>query len=158
VFTGRTRWIWCGSFVLLIAGSLMFYLGTLQGLGYAMTSMAGCIVFPAYVIASREIEAAQAESQIILSQLEASHQQLQAYAAQVEELAAIEERNRLARALHDSVSQTMFSIVLTIRSTQILLERDPASVRPQLEQLRQLTHHGLAEMRSLIAQLRPKPD
>jgi two-component system NarL family sensor kinase len=76
-----------------------------------------------------------------------------------------EERNRLARELHDSVSQTMFSIILNIRSTQILLERDPAQVRAQqvraqqvrtqLEQLQKLTQSALAQMRSLIAQLRP---
>jgi signal transduction histidine kinase len=74
----------------------------------------------------------------------------------VEELAAMEERNRLARELHDSVSQTMFSLLLATRSAQILLERDPVRVRPQLEQLQELTQSALAQMRSLIAELRPK--
>jgi len=156
VFAGRTRWLWIGLFVLLTGGSLMFYLGLLRGLALGLTSMASGIVLPAYVIAHREIEAARATSQAMLSELEETHRQLQVYAGQVEELAAMEERNRLARELHDSVSQTMFSILLATRSAQILLERDPAGVRPQLEQLQGLTQNALAQMRGLIAELRPK--
>ncbi|HLA97293.1 MAG TPA: histidine kinase [Anaerolineales bacterium] len=156
VFAGWTRWLWIGLFVLLIGGSLMFYLGPLRGLALALTSMASGIVFPAYVIANHESEAARAASQAMLNELEATHRQLEAYAGQVEELAAMEERNRLARELHDSVSQTMFSIALNTRSAQILLERDPVRVRPQLEQLQELTQNALAQMRSLIAELRPK--
>jgi signal transduction histidine kinase len=156
VFAGRTRWFWIGLFVLLIGGSLMFYLGPLQGLALGLTSMAAGIILPAYVIANRETEAARAKSQAMLGELEATHRQLEAYAGQVEELAAMEERNRLARELHDSVSQTMFSLLLATRSAQILLERDPVRVRPQLEQLQELTQSALAQMRSLIAELRPK--
>jgi signal transduction histidine kinase len=158
VFTGRTRLVWVGVFVLLTGGSLMFYLGALQGLALGLIPMAGCIVYPAYLTVSHEIEQARAQSQAMLGELQETHRQLQAYTDQVEELAAMEERNRLARELHDSVSQTMFSIVLNIRSTQILLERDPTRIRPQLEQLQELTQNVLADMRSLIAKLRPRGD
>ena len=133
----------------------MFYLGALRGLSLGLTTMAGCIIIPAYIIANQEIEMAQLKSQAMLSELQVTHQQLQAYAGQVEELAAIEERNRLARELHDSISQTIFSIVLNTRSAQILVQRDPARVRLQLEQLQSLAQDALAEMRGLIAQLRP---
>lgn len=158
VFTGQTRSVWVGIFVLLTGGSLMIYWGALPGLALGLIPMAGCIVYPAYLAVSREIELSRAESQAMLNKLQETHRQLQAYTDQVEELAAMEERNRLARELHDSVSQTMFSIVLNIRSTQILLERDPARIRPQLEQLQALTQAILAEMRNLIAQLRSKND
>jgi signal transduction histidine kinase len=156
VFTGQTRPMWIGAFVLLTGGSLMFFLGALQGLALGLIPMAGCIVYPAYVTISHGIEKARAQSQAMLGELQETHRQLQAYADQVEELAAMEERNRLARELHDSVSQTMFSIVLNIRSTQILLERDPTRIRPQLEQLQELTQNVLADMRSVISKLRPR--
>jgi signal transduction histidine kinase len=91
----------------------------------------------------------------LLNELQETHRQLEAQAGQVEELAAMQERNRLARELHDSVSQTMFSIVLNIRSTQIRLEREPAGVRPQLEQLQELSSRALSQMRALISQWRP---
>jgi len=155
VFPSRTCWFWVCILILLTGGSLMFYLGALRGLSLGLTTMAGCIIIPAYIIANQEIEMAQLKSQAMLSELQVTHQQLQAYAGQVEELAAIEERNRLARELHDSISQTIFSIVLNTRSAQILVQRDPARVRLQLEQLQSLAQDALAEMRGLIAQLRP---
>ena len=109
-----------------------------------------------YAIANREAERVNQESEVILMELQEKNSQLQVYATQVEQIAAIEERNRLARELHDSVSQTIFSIVLNTRSAQILLERQPDRVRLQLEELQMLTQEALAEMRSLIAQLRPE--
>ena len=156
VFAGWTRSLWIGMFVLLTGGSLAFYLGVLRGLALGLIPMAGCVVYPAYLTVSHEIEKARAQSQAMLGELQETHRQLQAYADRVEELAAMEERNRLARQLHDSVSQTMFSIILNIRSAQILLERDPARIRRQLEQLQELTQNVLDDMRSLIAKLRPK--
>ena len=94
----------------------------------------------------------------MLSDLEATNEQLKEYAAEVEELAAVEERNRLARELHDSVSQAMFGIVLATRSAQIMRERDPAGVPAQLERLQVLTQDALARMRGFISELRPKPE
>jgi signal transduction histidine kinase len=158
VFAGLARPVWIGTFVLLTGGSLIFYHGVLQGLALGLVPMAGCIVYPAYLTVSHEIEKARAQSQAMLGELQEAHRRLQAHADRAEELAAMEERNRLARELHDSVSQTMFSIVLHVRSTQILLERDPARVRPQLEQLQELAQNALAQMRGLIAKLRPKTD
>jgi signal transduction histidine kinase len=68
----------------------------------------------------------------------------------------VKERNRLARELHDSVTQTIFSMTLTAESTRILLERDPTRVAAQLDHLLELAQSALAEMRSLISHLRPK--
>ncbi|MBE0698744.1 MAG: sensor histidine kinase, partial [Anaerolineaceae bacterium] len=65
------------------------------------------------------------------------------------------ERNRLARELHDSVTQTIFSMTLTAQSTRILLDRDPTRVAAQLDHLQSLAQSALAEMRSLIQQ-RPR--
>ena len=158
VFTGRARWIWVGTLIALIPASLIFHWGVVQGLARGSTSVAVGIVFPAYAIVNHEIEVARAKSQAMLAELQDTHRQLQSHVDQVEELAAMEERNRLARELHDSVSQTMFSITLDTRSAQILLERDPARVRPQLEQLQELAQSALAEMRGLIGQLRSESD
>src|SRR6185369_14786037 len=71
------------------------------------------------------------------------------------ELAAGEERAHLARELHDSVTQALFSMTLVSRSVEMLLEKDPAGARDQLAQLRELQREALAEMRALIFELRP---
>jgi two-component system NarL family sensor kinase len=92
----------------------------------------------------------------MLGKLEETHQQLQIYTTQVDELTIAEERQRLARDLHDSVSQTMFSILLNTEAAQILADQDPPRVQPQVELLHELTQNALAEMRGLIYQLRQK--
>jgi len=158
VLTGRSRWIWLGIFCALTAGSLIIWLGWLRGLAFAMTPIAGNIVILTYAIANREEERANLQSEAILRELQAKHSQLELHASQVEQIAAIEERNRLARELHDSVSQTMFSIILNTRATQILMDREPNRVRPQLEELQILTQDALTKMRGLIAQLRPQKE
>jgi signal transduction histidine kinase len=71
------------------------------------------------------------------------------------ELSTIEERKRLARELHDSVTQTLFSIGLTAEAASELVDSDPARARAQLGHLQELTRAAMAEMRSLIFELRP---
>jgi PAS domain S-box-containing protein len=74
---------------------------------------------------------------------------------QAGELAAGEERAHLARELHDSVTQALFSMTLVSRSVELLLDRDVPAARDQLGQLRDLQREALAEMRALIFELRP---
>jgi len=71
------------------------------------------------------------------------------------ELSVIEERNRLARDLHDSVTQTLFSISLTAEAAITAASRDPAAATKDLENLRDLARSAVQEMRSLIFELRP---
>ena len=71
------------------------------------------------------------------------------------ELSTMEERKRLARELHDSVTQTLFSIGLTAEAAAELVEADPARAREQLGHLQELTRTAMGEMRSLIFELRP---
>jgi signal transduction histidine kinase len=158
ILTGRARWAWIIVFVVLTGGSSMVFLEPLRGLALGLIPQAAEIVVAAYISANQEVEAAQVRSQAMLAELQETNRQLELYASQVEELAAIEERNRLARQIHDSVSQTMFSILLNTRAAQLLLEKRPERVRPQLEQLQVLVQSALSKMRSLIAELRIKAD
>jgi signal transduction histidine kinase len=69
--------------------------------------------------------------------------------------AALEERQRLARDLHDSVSQTLFSASLVAEVLPLLWARDIGEGKRRLEEIRQLTRGALAEMRMLLLELRP---
>jgi len=71
------------------------------------------------------------------------------------ELSVIEERNRLARDLHDSVVQKLFGVVLTAQSAAALLERSPADARAEVERVAGLAQEAIGELRSLVFQLRP---
>jgi signal transduction histidine kinase len=71
------------------------------------------------------------------------------------ELSIVEERNRLARELHDSVTQKLFGVTLTAESAATVVERDPKEARQQLHRLQQLAREAMEELRSLIFELRP---
>jgi signal transduction histidine kinase len=70
-------------------------------------------------------------------------------------LAVLEERQRLARNLHDAVNQSLFSAGLIAEVLPRLWERDREEARRSLEDLRRLTRGAMAEMRALLAELRP---
>jgi signal transduction histidine kinase len=73
-----------------------------------------------------------------------------------QELAALEERQKLARELHDSVSQILYGISLGVNTARTLQVRDPGLVTEQLDDVLALTKAALAEMRALIFELRPE--
>jgi PAS domain S-box-containing protein len=67
----------------------------------------------------------------------------------------IEERQRLAQNLHDAVNQSLFSAGLIAEVVPRLWERDQEAARKSLEDLRRLTRGAQAELRALLAELRP---
>jgi signal transduction histidine kinase len=75
---------------------------------------------------------------------------------QAQQLAALEERQRLARELHDSVSQALYGIALGARTARALLDRDVTQVAEPLEYVLALAEAGLTDMRALIFELRPE--
>jgi two-component system nitrate/nitrite sensor histidine kinase NarX len=70
-------------------------------------------------------------------------------------VAAVEERNRLARDLHDAVTQTLFSASIIAEALPLQWEQDQDGARENLDRLHQLTSGALAEMRMLLLELRP---
>lgn len=70
-------------------------------------------------------------------------------------VAAIEERQRLAQSLHDAVNQSLFSASMIAEVLPRLWDRNQAEGRQALEDLRYLIRGALAEMRGLLAELRP---
>jgi signal transduction histidine kinase len=155
-FSRRAALAWMGLFALLLGGTLVAGMGWAEGIGLSLVMLAGGTFLVSYDLFHARTQAAQAESQTLLEELQQAHQRLQEHAAQAEELAAARERNRLARELHDSVSQTIFGITYTSHSARLLLERDPARVPEQLDRLQEMTGSALGWLRSLIAQLRPR--
>jgi PAS domain S-box-containing protein len=74
---------------------------------------------------------------------------------QAQALAVLEERQRLARNLHDAINQSLFSAGLIAEVLPRLWDRDQKEARRSLEDLRRLTRGAMAEMRALLAELRP---
>jgi signal transduction histidine kinase len=127
-------------------------------LGVPIVSRAGIIA--AFYLTDREGTGGfSAEDQHLIEML-AAHAALAIESARLyersRELSAVEERNRLARDLHDSVVQKLFGIALAARSASMLLEqRGAGSAHDEVERLGELAQEAIGELRSLVFQLRP---
>jgi len=111
-------------------------------------------VLAGLVLASQVAELSRAEASLRDSERAEREARLAAREA------TLTERGRLARELHDSVSQALFSIAVHARTAQLALAQLPqaadGSLGHAVDQLRELAGGGLAEMRALIFELRPE--
>jgi signal transduction histidine kinase len=114
---------------------------------YAATN----VFFAAYVFAARRAVEARGRSEALAADLREANRRLVESGEQAERLGAAREGQQLARDLHDSVTQTLFSMTLTARSALLLLPRDPARVTAQLDQIDELARAALEEMAALRA-------
>jgi signal transduction histidine kinase len=154
-FSRRAAVAWLILFSILLTVTEVIGVGWGEGLALSLTMLGGGFFLISYDLLYDRMQADQTESRALLTELQEAHRDLQAYAGQVEELTAARERNRLARELHDSVSQTIFSVSLTAQAARLLLERDPVRVPELLDRLESMTGSALGQLRSLIAKLHP---
>lgn len=152
-------------FLAIVAFSLVVALalassaqGPLFGIVMAVLYGGVAFLFGGYAHQVQRAEAASHQNQRLMAELQAAHHQLQGYVTQTEEMAVEQERGRLARELHDSVTQTVFSMNLTVQSACLLLAREPGRVAEQLERLEELAASAMREIQALVSQLQPKPD
>jgi signal transduction histidine kinase len=125
--------------------------------GLAMTLLYGgfCFLVGQIAYIRQQAEAARQRNQRLLIDLQAAHRQLQDHSAQLEELAVMQERSRLARELHDSVTQTVFSMTLAVQTAQVLLAKDVSRVAAQLDRVVELARNASREIQAIVKQLRP---
>jgi signal transduction histidine kinase len=126
-----------------------------QAAQYAPVYIAGCLIIGLYGRATRNAEAARARSEELRTELESANRRLHAYAERAEEAAAEQERAHLARDLHDAATQTVFSMNLTAETARIALKESPDKVEGLIDRLQELARDALAEMRTLVRELRP---
>jgi signal transduction histidine kinase len=147
---------WIGFFFILIGYRFISLQGVLKGLINVLLFGAVIIFLSAYSITTRRAQIANNHNLSLMKQLQEANLQLESHSNTLKQLGIAKERQRLARELHDSVTQTIFSMTLTTQSAILLLDRDPRRVSVQLERLNQLAQSALAEMHTLISELRPE--
>ncbi|MCJ7534571.1 MAG: sensor histidine kinase [Anaerolineales bacterium] len=91
----------------------------------------------------------------LAQQLNRMAEQLQHLLKTKQDLATLEERNRLARDLHDSVKQQVFATTMQIGAAKAVLDQDSEKMMEHLDQAEQLSRQAQAELGSLIRELRP---
>jgi len=109
------------------------------------------LVFLQWLIAAVQSERRSRE------QLMAAHTQLRHYALEIEELAIVQERNRIARDIHDSLGHSLTVFNLHLEAALRLLQADPEEARALLVEAKQLGSTALQEVRQSVTALRSDP-
>lgn len=156
IFPDRTGYTWILALGGLTSALLAYFLapnwgfGLLNGLG----ATCGYLFVGSAANAQRRAEAANAESRRLYQELQMAHQQLQAHAAHAEELAVAEERNRLAREMHDTLGHRLTVAAVQLEGAQKLVKRDPDKAVQMIGTVREQVLEGLTELRRTVAALR----
>jgi signal transduction histidine kinase len=124
------------------------------GWGTAGIELIGFGAVCVFVVVVTEIVAAERRARTALA---AAHRELAGYAASVEELATVQERNRLAREVHDSVGHYLTVINVQLEAAARLIESEPHRAAAAVARARNLTGEGLDDIRRSVAALRAAP-
>jgi signal transduction histidine kinase len=152
----RYGWAFIGLGSGLTFITLFYSFGAFYALALALGVTAMSIFAGAFQLASRRAQKAWEENQSLASQLQEANHKLRIFVQKQEQLAGVRERQRMARELHDSITQTIFSMNLATQSAQLMLERNPRGVAEQLDRLDELARSALSEIQVLISRLAPE--
>lgn len=100
---------------------------------------------------------AREKAERLTRDLEAANRQLAEYASQAEELAATQERNRLARDIHDTLGHYLTIVNVQIEAAKVMCESDPGRALDALNKAQDLARKGLNSVRESVAALRVSP-
>jgi len=154
IFPRPTGALWVALFTLLTGGAFIHTLSWREGLLTALPYAGGYLFFGAFAHALARAEAAHRKSQALLTELQEAHRRLQEYAARVEELAVVEERNRLARELHDTLGHRLTVAAVQLEGAWRLIPRDPERAAAMVVTVREQVRQALAELRRAVTALR----
>jgi signal transduction histidine kinase len=155
-FPQRTGFLITGIFTVIMA--IFMFLGLGPEVGLPLIFFYGVVYFllAAFIAIIREVDEAREESQKQQAELQSAYQQLQSYTTQAEELAVLQERNRLARELHDSVTQSLYSLTLfTEAARHMAEEKGDEDIEQYIGQIGVIGQQALKEMRLLVYELQP---
>jgi len=154
----RLGFIIIAFFVLIITFPIMSgWEWQIEGLAVVLVNGAACFLVGNFAHLILTAQRADISNQQLSVELQQANQKLGEMATQRQELAVLQERSRMARELHDSVTQTIFSMNLSVQSARMLADKDMSLVAEQLDRLQELARSAVSEIQVLISQLRPAP-
>jgi len=154
----RERWLVYGALVATVILPIGLRYGTwINALVNGVT--VGTAVFFVAVFAQLRLNEQQARERAeqLMTELEEANVQLAAYATQAEELAMTQERNRLAREIHDNLGHTLTIVNVQIEAAKAVMDSDPARALNAMGKAQELTQRGLRRVRESVAALRESP-
>lgn len=156
--SGIWRWVVYAA----ILGGMMLPLGVRYGLWeasfYFALSVSPAIFFVVvFTNLGKNEREARLRAEELTAKLEAANHQLAEYAIQAEELATTQERNRLAREIHDNLGHYLTVINVQIGAARVLLDQDSQKTMAALDKAQGLTQEGLKAVRQSVGALRESP-
>ncbi len=103
-----------------------------------------------------EQETTRERSDQLARELRAAHEQLDAYAGEVERLSATRDHQRLAQEVHDSVAQVLTGLLVQLQALRQLLQTNPTMAAARLTSMEEAARHGLDEVRRAVRAMRPE--
>ncbi len=146
-----------GIFTLAMAGMFFFGLEWAPGILMILLSGTADVFMGSYAHLISRTEKAREKNQRLFQELQEAYRKLKGQAEQQEQLAAARERYRLTRELHDSLTQTLFSMNLAAQSALISFEEAPQQTDEQLARLQNLASSASHEIKSFMSQSSTQP-
>ena len=159
-FIDRKNWWWIISIVLLVplAGLAIPgnpLLSTLLAVMQNLLMLALGYIFRQMLDAHNKMSQLLRENKQQYQLIQEQNRMLVAHANQIEQLTQLEERNRMARELHDTVGHTFTSVIMGMDAVSYLIDPAPDKAKTKLDVLREVARNGLAEVRQSIHQIAP---
>jgi len=153
----RWRWVIYVTVLLVIVLPIRFYAtwgDALMNGGIITTAIFFVIMFTQLRLNE---QGARIKAEELAHQLEVANRQLTEYASQAEELAATQERNRLAREIHDNLGHYLTIVNVQIEAAKVTCEADPSRALDSLNKAQELARKGLSSVRESVSALRVSP-
>ncbi len=145
--------IWIAVFTVVTWLAGVFTLGVVDPLDM-IAIVGGYLFFGTFGAGLRQANEARQHSQQLLAELQEAHTQLQAFTSQAQQLAVAEERNRLAREMHDALGHRLTVAVVQLEGAQRLIPTAPERSASMIEAMRGQLKQALAELRQTVSALR----
>ena len=128
-----------------------------SALANGLTAITAIFFVASYADMRRGEQQARERAERLMVELEEANVQLSAYATQAEELAMTQERNRLAREIHDNLGHYLTVVNVQIEAAKVVMESDPGRALDALNKAQDLARRGLSRVRESVAALRESP-
>jgi signal transduction histidine kinase len=148
-FHTKVGFAWIAGFILAISGLLLFGMEWQAGVTMVLAGGGANIMMGGFAHLIKRTEQRRLGNQRLFAELQGAYSQLKNSADQAEAIAAAEERHRLARELHDSLTQTLFSMNLAVQSAYLSIQEDPHQAEKHLTHLHNMALNAASEVQTL---------
>ncbi|HEY8226050.1 MAG TPA: sensor histidine kinase [Pyrinomonadaceae bacterium] len=153
----RVMFAACGTMLLCLVVPMAMFSGWRAASVLGLFFLAGIVFVVVITELAVKEQRAKREVERLVSELKDANDKLRQYADQIEELATLKERNRLAREIHDSLGHYLTVVIVQIEAAVALFEKDREHSLDVLRKAQGLAQKGLADVRRSVATLRASP-